>query len=149
MSCSWGTFIFFIIFIIKNWFWTKKYSCKFSQKSIVKKIQIGSNIIFSYGDEFIHMCNFLTINFDKNLQEYFFVQKQFLIIKKWKIKSKILDFFFKMADSRNLDYFKKEQCFSIATLACYITSLPKAIYEKKIQCNIFCASSYLCAWVNN
>ena len=36
-----------------------------------------------------------------------------------------------MADSRNLDLFKKEQCFSIATLACYITSLPKAIYEKK------------------
>ena len=36
-----------------------------------------------------------------------------------------------MADSRNLDFFKKEQCFSIATLACYITSLPKAIYEKK------------------
>ena len=57
------------------------YSCKFSQKSIVKKIQIGSNMNFSYGDEFIHMCNFLTINFYENLQEYFFVQKQFLIIK--------------------------------------------------------------------
>ena len=36
-----------------------------------------------------------------------------------------------MADNRNLDFLKKEQCFSIATLACYITSLPKAIYEKK------------------
>ena len=35
-----------------------------------------------------------------------------------------------MADNRNLDFLKKEQCFSIATLACYITSLPKAIYEK-------------------
>ena len=65
---------FFIIYIIKKWFWTKKYSCKFSQKSIVQKIQIGSNRFFSYGDEFIYMNNFLTINFYKNLQEYFFVQ---------------------------------------------------------------------------
>ena len=73
--------------MIKNCLQTKKYSFKISQKSIVKKIQIGSNMIFSYGDESIHMCNVLTINFYENLQEYFFVQKQFLIIKnKNKIK---------------------------------------------------------------
>ena len=74
--------------MIKNRFGTKNYSCKFSQKLIVKKIQIRSNIVFSYGDEFIHMCNFLTINFDKNLQEYFFVQKQFVIIKNEKLSLK-------------------------------------------------------------
>ena len=51
-------------------------------------IQIGSNSLFSYGDEFIHMCNFLTINFDKNLHEYFFVQKQFVIIKNEKLSLK-------------------------------------------------------------
>ena len=34
----------FIVFMIKNWFRTKKYSCKFSQNLIVKKIQMGSNI---------------------------------------------------------------------------------------------------------
>ena len=33
-------FIVFNFFIVKNWFRTKKYSCKFSQKSIIKKIQI-------------------------------------------------------------------------------------------------------------
>ena len=73
---------FFIIFIIKNWFWTKKYSSKFSQKSIVKKVQIGSNIIFLMGMKIIHICNFLTINFYEKLQEYFYVRNQFLIIKK-------------------------------------------------------------------
>ena len=39
----WNILAFFlIVFMIKNWFQTKKYLCKFSQKSIVKKIQIGS-----------------------------------------------------------------------------------------------------------
>ena len=31
-------------FMIKSWFWTKKYSCKFPQKLIVKKLYIGSNL---------------------------------------------------------------------------------------------------------
>ena len=33
----------------------------------------------------VYRCNFLTINFYENFQEYFFVQNQILIIKKWKI----------------------------------------------------------------
>ena len=33
--------IYFSFFMIKNWFRTKKYSCIFSQKLIVEKIQIG------------------------------------------------------------------------------------------------------------
>ena len=59
--------------------------CKFSQKSIVKKIQIvESNTIFSlrwnlYNN--IPAYNFLTINFYENSQEYFFVQNQILNIK--------------------------------------------------------------------
>ena len=51
-----------------------------------------------------------------------------------------------MADNRNLDFLKKEQCFSIATLACYITSLPKAIYEKKSNV-IFFLLPPTCEWV--
>ena len=71
----------------KNWFWTKMYSCKFSQKLIVKKIQIiGSNIFFLIEMKIIHICNLLTINFYENWQEYFFVQNQFLFIKNYKIK---------------------------------------------------------------
>ena len=42
-----------------------------------------------------------------------------------------------MADSEILIFFKKEQSFSIATLACYITSLPKSIYEKKSNVILF------------
>ena len=100
----------------------------------------GLNSISSYGDEFIHMCNFLTINFDKKIHESFFVQKQFLIMKnKWNLKYK--NIFFKMAESRICFLFKKER-FSIANLACYITSLPKAIYERS-NVIFFCASSYL------
>ena len=37
--------------MIKNWFRTKKYSCKFSHKSIVKKIQIESIIIMLKNDK--------------------------------------------------------------------------------------------------
>ena len=36
-----------------------------------------------------------------------------------------------MADSCHLDFLKKDQLFSLAILAYHITSLPKAIYEKK------------------
>ena len=36
-----------------------------------------------------------------------------------------------MADSCHLDFLKKDQLFSVAILAYQITSLPKAIYEKK------------------
>ena len=75
-------------FIIKNWFRRKKYSCKFLQKSIVKKKEIGSNIIFLLD---IHTCNFLTIDFYEYLQEYFFVQNQFLIIKNEEKYYKILN----------------------------------------------------------
>ena len=71
-------------FMTKNWFRTKKHSCKFSIKSIVKKLQIGSNIIFLMGMKIIHTCNFLTMKFYEKLQESFFVQNQFVIIKKWK-----------------------------------------------------------------
>ena len=77
-------------FMIKNWFRTKKHSCKFSKKSIVKKLQIGSNIIFLMGMKIIHTCNFLTMKFYEKLQEYFFVQNQFVIIKK---KEKKIFFF--------------------------------------------------------
>ena len=76
-------------FMTKNWFRTKKHSCKFSIKSIVKKLQIGSNIIFLMGMKIIHTCNFLTMKFYEKLQESFFVQNQFVIIKnykKWKKK---------------------------------------------------------------
>ena len=66
----------------------------------------GLNSISSYGDEFIHMCNFLTINFDKKIHESFFVQKQFLIMKnKWNLKYK--NIFLKMAESRICFLFKK------------------------------------------
>ena len=68
--------------MITNLFQTKKYSCKFSKKLIVKKIQIvGSNIILLIEMELIHVCNFLTINFYENSQEYFFVQNQILNMK--------------------------------------------------------------------
>ena len=67
------------------------YSCKFSQKSVVNKLQIGSSIIFLKGMKIIHICNFLTIIFYENLQEYFFfIQNQFLIMKNEK-KTKILN----------------------------------------------------------
>ena len=69
-------------FMIENWFRTKKYSCNFLQKSIVKKIQIGSNTILLLEMKIMHICNFLTITFYENLKEYFFVRNQFLIIKK-------------------------------------------------------------------
>ena len=63
-----------------------QHSCKFSQKLIVKKIQIiGSNVIFLIEMKIIHMCNFLTINFYENWQKYFFVQNQFLLIKNGKV----------------------------------------------------------------
>ena len=39
----------------------------------------------------IHICNFLTIDFYENLQEYFFVQNQFLIIKTEEKNAKILN----------------------------------------------------------
>ena len=39
----------------------------------------------------IHICNFLTIDFYENLQEYFFVQNQFLIIKNEEKNAKILN----------------------------------------------------------
>ena len=51
---------------------TKKYSCKFSQKSILKKVQIGSIIIFLIEMKIIHICN-LTIDFYENIQEYIFL----------------------------------------------------------------------------
>ena len=86
-------------FMIKNWFRTKKYSCKFSQKSIVKKVQIGSTVIFLIEMKIIHIWNFLTINYYENLQKYFFVQKQLLIIKKGK-KAKILNIEFSIGRRR-------------------------------------------------
>ena len=46
------------------------------------KIHIGSNIIFRVSEQYYALYNFLTIDFGENLQEYFFVQNQFLIIKK-------------------------------------------------------------------
>ena len=55
-------------FMIKNWFQTKKHSCKFSKKLIVKKLQIGSNIIFILGMKIIHTCNFLIMKFYEKLQ---------------------------------------------------------------------------------
>ena len=70
--------IFFLsFFMITSWFWTKKYLCKFSKKSIVKKLQIGSTIIILMGMKIIHICNFLTMKFYENLHEYFFVQNHF------------------------------------------------------------------------
>ena len=45
------------------------------------KIHIGSIIIFRVSEQYYTLCNFLTIDFGENLQEYFFVQNQFLIIK--------------------------------------------------------------------
>ena len=45
------------------------------------KIHMGSNIIFRVSEQYYMLCNFLTIDFGENLQEYFFVQNQFLIIK--------------------------------------------------------------------
>ena len=52
------------------------------------KIHIGSNIIFRVSEQYYTLCNFLTIDFGENLQEYCFAQKQFLIMKK---KGKILN----------------------------------------------------------
>ena len=46
------------------------------------KIHIGSNIIFRVSEQYYTLCNFLTIDFGENLQEYFFAWNQFLIIKK-------------------------------------------------------------------
>ena len=67
----------------KNDFRTKKDSCKFSHKCIVKKIQIGSDLLYSHFAELLTItCIFLTINFYENLQEYFFVRNQFLTIEK-------------------------------------------------------------------
>ena len=84
--------------MIKNWFLTKNYSCKFSQKLIVKKIQIG--IIFPPVLLFLPQkwpfCIFLTINFCANLHEHFFVHNQFLSIKKSKkkyLKCSVIDLF--------------------------------------------------------
>ena len=85
-------------FMIKNWFRTKKHSCKFSKKSIVKKLQIGSNIIFLMGMKIIHICNFLTMKFYEKLQEYFFVQNQFVIIKKRKKYLHFLNFLWLQTD---------------------------------------------------
>ena len=87
-------------FMTKNWFRTKKHSCKFSIKSIVKKLQIGSNIIFLMGMKIIHTCNFLTMKFYEKLQESFFVQNQFVIIKNYKKWKKN----FNMADGSHLEH---------------------------------------------
>ena len=47
------------------------------------KIHIGSNIIFRVSEQYYTLCNFLTIDSGENLQKKtFFVQNQFLIIKK-------------------------------------------------------------------
>ena len=78
---------FLIFFMVKNWFQTKKYSCKFSQKLIVKKIKIGvllNSKIESFEFKIDPIYIFLTINFGENLHEYFFVRNQFLIIKNGK-----------------------------------------------------------------
>ena len=64
----------------------KKYSCKFSQKSIV-------NHFFLIEMKIIHICNFLDIDCYENLQEYFFVWNQFLIIKIKEKYAKILSLF--------------------------------------------------------
>ena len=37
---------FYLFFMIKIWFQTKNYSCKFSQKCIVKMIKIGTNLMY-------------------------------------------------------------------------------------------------------
>jgi len=92
--------IFFLsFFMITSWFWTKKYLCKFSKKSIVKKLQIGSTIIILMGMKIIHICNFLTMEFYENLHEYFFVQNHFVILKNEKKLKKT----FKMADGSHLE----------------------------------------------
>ena len=73
--------------------------CKFSKKSIVKKLQIGSTIIILMGMKIIHICNFLTMKFYENLHEYFFVQNHFVILKNEKKLKKT----FKMADGSHLE----------------------------------------------
>ena len=47
------------------------YNFHLNEKSIIKKIQIGLNTIFVIEMKIIHICNFLTINFYENLNEYF------------------------------------------------------------------------------
>ena len=42
-------------------------------------VNFQGNIIFFIEVKRIHICNFLTIDFYKKLQEYFFVCNQFLI----------------------------------------------------------------------
>ena len=42
-------------------------------------VNFQGNIIFFIEVKIIHICNFLTIDFYKNLHEYFFVCNQFLI----------------------------------------------------------------------
>ena len=51
----------------------------------------------------IHICNFLTIDFGENLQEYFFVQNQFLIIENELKNCEILNLFY------ILSFFKNEE----------------------------------------
>ena len=72
------------------------------------KIHIGSNIIFRVSEQYYTLCNFLIIDFGENLQEYFFVQIQFLIIKNELKNCEILNLF------NILSFFKnKEKCQNI------------------------------------
>ena len=70
------------------------------KKSIVKKLQIGSNIIFLMGMKIIHICNFLTMKFYEKLHKCFFVQNQFLIIKNEGKNSKITRYLWKIPRTR-------------------------------------------------
>ena len=65
------------------------------------KIHIGSNIIFRVSEQYYTLCNFLTIDFDENLHEYFFVRNQFLIIKNELKNSERLNLFIILAFFKN------------------------------------------------
>ena len=54
-------------------------------------------------EQYYTLCNFLTIDFGENLQEYFFVWNQFLIIKNELKNSEILNLF------DILSFFKNEE----------------------------------------
>ena len=117
-------------FMIKNWFRTKKYSCKFSWKLIVKKLH--TCIIFISMRKMI--CISIIINFCENLQEYFFVRNQFLIIKNLSVHSRYGPNLrkFKMADDGgHLEFLKSGP---------YLECTPKFFMNK----NWFRTKKYSC-----
>ena len=74
---------FLNFFMVKNWFRAKKYSCKFSQKLIVKKIQIVM-VIFLTEVNYWPYLYLLNYKFFGKFTRILFCLKSIFDHKKWK-----------------------------------------------------------------